>query len=194
MCQLKELLHARYIWPSKSLFCAPILFQKKYVGSLRMCIDYWALKGLMVKGKIPIWCEVVLKVEFEVGILASADRGRRWAKGCMFVALRIIWVPCDAIQVDKRVVGTKLGPAIDSQWTCKATATSPTWFQCKSDVELDLQLILYIISYNWIKKGASNIEDELKNEVDHIFKELEMKQRKAKKLKRSFNSVMMMIC
>lgn len=59
---------------------------------------------------------------------------------------------------------------------------------------MDLQLILYIISYNWIKKGASNIEDELKNEVDHIFKELEMKQRKAKKLKRSFNSVMMMIC
>ncbi|KAF8024618.1 hypothetical protein BT93_F1709 [Corymbia citriodora subsp. variegata] len=52
--QLKELLDAGYIQPSKSPFGAPVLFQKKHNGSLRMCIDYRALNKLTVKNKYPI--------------------------------------------------------------------------------------------------------------------------------------------
>ncbi|PKI72049.1 hypothetical protein CRG98_007595 [Punica granatum] len=47
--QLKELLDASYVRPSKALFGAPVLFQKKHDGSLRMCIDYRALNKLTVK-------------------------------------------------------------------------------------------------------------------------------------------------
>ncbi|KAE8690983.1 cytochrome P450 78A7-like [Hibiscus syriacus] len=52
--QLKELLDAGYIRPSKAPFGAPVLFQKKHDGSLRMCIDYRALNKLTVKNKYPI--------------------------------------------------------------------------------------------------------------------------------------------
>ncbi|KAL3499013.1 hypothetical protein ACH5RR_041745 [Cinchona calisaya] len=52
--QLKDLLDAGYIRPSKSPFGAPILFQKKHDGSLRMCVDYRALNKLTVKNKYPI--------------------------------------------------------------------------------------------------------------------------------------------
>ncbi|RVW74337.1 Retrovirus-related Pol polyprotein from transposon 17.6 [Vitis vinifera] len=38
--QLKELLEAGFIQPSKAPYGAPVLFQKKHDGSLRMCIDY----------------------------------------------------------------------------------------------------------------------------------------------------------
>ncbi|XP_070004616.1 uncharacterized protein [Nicotiana sylvestris] len=38
--QLKELLDAGHIRPSKAPFGAPVLFQKKNDGSLRLCIDY----------------------------------------------------------------------------------------------------------------------------------------------------------
>ncbi|XP_071695670.1 uncharacterized protein [Rutidosis leptorrhynchoides] len=38
--QLKELLDAGYICPSKAPYGAPVLFQRKKDGSLRMCIDY----------------------------------------------------------------------------------------------------------------------------------------------------------
>ncbi|CAL1401302.1 unnamed protein product [Linum trigynum] len=40
--------------PSKSPFGAPVLFQKKKEGSLRMCIDYRAINKLAVKNKWPI--------------------------------------------------------------------------------------------------------------------------------------------
>ncbi|RVW79075.1 Transposon Tf2-12 polyprotein [Vitis vinifera] len=52
--QLKELLDARFIQPSKAPYGAPVLFQKKHDGSLRMCIDYRALNKVMVKNKYPI--------------------------------------------------------------------------------------------------------------------------------------------
>ncbi|KAL6347184.1 hypothetical protein AAG906_012765 [Vitis piasezkii] len=41
--QLKELLDAGFIQPPKARYGAPVLFQKKHDGSLRMCIDYRAL-------------------------------------------------------------------------------------------------------------------------------------------------------
>ncbi|KAE8718446.1 cytochrome P450 78A7-like [Hibiscus syriacus] len=52
--QLKELLDAGYIQPSKVLFGAPVLFQNKHDGSLRMYIDYRALNKLTMKNKYPI--------------------------------------------------------------------------------------------------------------------------------------------
>ncbi|RVW28400.1 RNA-directed DNA polymerase-like [Vitis vinifera] len=52
--QLKELLNAGFIQPSKAPYGTPILFQKKHDGSLRMCVDYWALNKVMVKNKYPI--------------------------------------------------------------------------------------------------------------------------------------------
>ncbi|KAE8692821.1 cytochrome P450 78A7-like [Hibiscus syriacus] len=52
--QLKDLLDAGYIQPSKSPYGAPVLFQKKHDGSLWMCIDYRALNKLTVKNKYPI--------------------------------------------------------------------------------------------------------------------------------------------
>ena len=38
--QLKELLDTGFIQPSKAPYGAPVLFQKKHDGSLRMCINY----------------------------------------------------------------------------------------------------------------------------------------------------------
>ncbi|RVW44493.1 Retrovirus-related Pol polyprotein from transposon 17.6 [Vitis vinifera] len=52
--QLKELLDAGFIQPSKAPYGAPVLFQKKRDGSLRMCIDYRALNKVTVKNKYPI--------------------------------------------------------------------------------------------------------------------------------------------
>ena len=52
--QLKELLDAGFIQPSKAPYGAPVLFQKKHDGSLRMCIDYRALNKVAVKNKYPI--------------------------------------------------------------------------------------------------------------------------------------------
>ncbi|KAE8705397.1 cytochrome P450 78A7-like [Hibiscus syriacus] len=52
--QLKDLLDAGYIRPSKSPYGALVLFQKKHDDSLRMCIDYRALNKLTVKNKYPI--------------------------------------------------------------------------------------------------------------------------------------------
>ncbi|PON36292.1 hypothetical protein PanWU01x14_329880 [Parasponia andersonii] len=49
--QLKELLHAGFIRPSKAPFGAPVLFHKKKDGSLRMCIDYQTLNKVTVKNK-----------------------------------------------------------------------------------------------------------------------------------------------
>ena len=52
--QLKELLDAGFIQPSKAPYGAPVLFQKKHDGSLRMCIDYRALNKVTIKNKYPI--------------------------------------------------------------------------------------------------------------------------------------------
>ncbi|CAM8986951.1 unnamed protein product [Rhodiola kirilowii] len=52
--QLKELLEAGFVRPSKAPFGAPVLFQKKKDGSLRMCIDYRALNKVTIKNKYPI--------------------------------------------------------------------------------------------------------------------------------------------
>nr|CAD1821357.1 unnamed protein product [Ananas comosus var. bracteatus] len=52
--QLKELHDTGFIRPSKASYGAPILFQQKSDGSLRLFIDYRALNKLMVKNKYPI--------------------------------------------------------------------------------------------------------------------------------------------
>ncbi|XP_031278002.1 uncharacterized protein LOC116136436 [Pistacia vera] len=52
--QLKELLEAGFIKPSKAPYGAPVLFQKKHDGSLRLCIDYRALNKVTIKNKYPI--------------------------------------------------------------------------------------------------------------------------------------------
>ncbi|RVW62476.1 Transposon Ty3-I Gag-Pol polyprotein [Vitis vinifera] len=52
--QLKELLDAGFIQPSKAPYGVLVLFQKKHDGSLRMCIDYRALNKVAVKNKYPI--------------------------------------------------------------------------------------------------------------------------------------------
>nr|CAD1844098.1 unnamed protein product [Ananas comosus var. bracteatus] len=52
--QLKELLDACFIRPSKAPYRAPVLFQRKSDGSLRLCIVYRALNKITVKNKYPI--------------------------------------------------------------------------------------------------------------------------------------------
>ena len=52
--QLKELLDAIFVQPFKAPYGAPILFQKKHDGSLRMCIDYRAINKVTIKNKYPI--------------------------------------------------------------------------------------------------------------------------------------------
>ncbi|KAG8472559.1 hypothetical protein CXB51_034508 [Gossypium anomalum] len=52
--QLKELLDAEFIRPSKSPIGAPVLFLKKHDGSLRICINYRALNKIIIKNRYPI--------------------------------------------------------------------------------------------------------------------------------------------
>ena len=52
--QLKDLLEVGFIQPSKAPYGAPVLFQRKHDGSLRMCINYRALNRVTVKNKYPI--------------------------------------------------------------------------------------------------------------------------------------------
>ncbi|KAM2418624.1 hypothetical protein ACFX1W_025288 [Malus domestica] len=52
--QLNELLDAGYIQPSKSPYGAPVLFQRKKEGSLKLCIDYRALNKITIKNKYPL--------------------------------------------------------------------------------------------------------------------------------------------
>ena len=43
-----------FIWPSKSPAGAPILFDKKPDGSLRLCVDYRGLNNLTIKNRYPL--------------------------------------------------------------------------------------------------------------------------------------------
>lgn len=52
--QQKDLLDAGYIQPSKAPYGAPVLFQRKHDGSLRLCIDYRALNNFTIKNKYPM--------------------------------------------------------------------------------------------------------------------------------------------
>ncbi|KAL0373943.1 UNVERIFIED_CONTAM: Transposon Tf2-12 polyprotein [Sesamum radiatum] len=52
--QLKDMLESGIIKPAKSPYGAPVLFQKKADGSLRMCCDYRALNKITVKNEYPI--------------------------------------------------------------------------------------------------------------------------------------------
>ena len=52
--QLKELLEAGHICPSKGPYGTPVLLQKKKDGSWHLCIDYWALNKLTIKKKYHI--------------------------------------------------------------------------------------------------------------------------------------------
>ncbi|KAG9458216.1 hypothetical protein H6P81_002724 [Aristolochia fimbriata] len=52
--QLKELLEVGFIRPSKAPYGAPVLFQRKKEGSMRLCIDYRALNKVTIKNCYPI--------------------------------------------------------------------------------------------------------------------------------------------
>ena len=52
--QLDELLQVGFIRPSKALFGAPFLFQKKQDGSLWLCVVYRALNKVTVRNKYPV--------------------------------------------------------------------------------------------------------------------------------------------
>jgi hypothetical protein len=43
-----------FIEPSESLFGAPILFVRKKGGTLRFCVDYWALNKITIKNRYAI--------------------------------------------------------------------------------------------------------------------------------------------
>lgn len=45
---------AGYIQPSKAPYGAPVLFQRKKDGSLRLCVDYKALNKITIKNKYPV--------------------------------------------------------------------------------------------------------------------------------------------
>ena len=52
--QLRDLLKKGYIRPSKSPWGAPVLFQKKKDGSLRLCVDHRGLNKFTIKNKYPL--------------------------------------------------------------------------------------------------------------------------------------------
>ena len=51
---IKTHLKTGFIWPSKSPAGAPILFNKKPNGSLRLCVDYQGLNNLTIKNRYPL--------------------------------------------------------------------------------------------------------------------------------------------
>ncbi|MCO5582816.1 hypothetical protein L7F22_036716 [Adiantum nelumboides] len=52
--QLRQLIEQGFIRPSKSSWGAPVLFQKKKDGTLRLCIDYRGLNQVTVKNNYPL--------------------------------------------------------------------------------------------------------------------------------------------
>ena len=52
--QLNELLESGLLRPSKAPYGAPVLFQKKADGPLRMCVDYRAVNNVTIKNKYPV--------------------------------------------------------------------------------------------------------------------------------------------
>ena len=52
--QLTKLIDTGFVRPSKAPYGAPVLFQKKADGSLRMCVDYHALNKVTIKNKYPV--------------------------------------------------------------------------------------------------------------------------------------------
>ena len=51
---IETYLKTGFIWPSKSPAGAPILFDKKLDGSLRLCVDYRGLNNLTIKNRYPL--------------------------------------------------------------------------------------------------------------------------------------------
>ena len=51
---IKTNLANGFIRPSKSPAGAPILFDKKPDGSLRLCVDYWGLNNITIKNQYPL--------------------------------------------------------------------------------------------------------------------------------------------
>ena len=43
-----------FIWPSKSPARAPIFFNRKPDGSLRLCVNYWGLNNITIKNQYPL--------------------------------------------------------------------------------------------------------------------------------------------
>ena len=58
--QLTDLMDTSLVQPSKAPYGAPVLFQKKRDGTLRMCVDYRALNKVTIKNKymIPLAVEL----------------------------------------------------------------------------------------------------------------------------------------
>ena len=52
--QLDELAAIGFICPAKAPYGAPVLFQKKKDGTLRLCIDYRILNKVTVRNKYPL--------------------------------------------------------------------------------------------------------------------------------------------
>jgi hypothetical protein len=51
---IKELLDMGHIRPSSSPFASSVVLVKKKDGTMRMCIDFWALNKKMIKNRYPI--------------------------------------------------------------------------------------------------------------------------------------------
>lgn len=51
---IKSHLKTGFIQPSRSLTGAPILFNKKLDGNLRLCVDYRGLNNLIIKNRYPL--------------------------------------------------------------------------------------------------------------------------------------------
>ena len=51
---IKTNLTNSFIWPSKSLARASILFERKPNKSFRLCVDYWGINNLTIKNRYPL--------------------------------------------------------------------------------------------------------------------------------------------
>jgi hypothetical protein len=51
---IKELLEKGFIWPSSSLWGAPMIFVSKKDDTQRLCVDYHVLNEVTIKNKYPL--------------------------------------------------------------------------------------------------------------------------------------------